>query len=193
MFWYFSFFCKNFNIPTLLTLFRFFLIPFICMSITAHFWNRALVLFLVAVITDVLDGSLARLTNSETTIGAYLDPLADKCLILMSFWSMSLGNCFDFKIPDWFKIGLLAKELLLVMAVAYFGMLKNNIKIKPSIFGKGANFIQSMCIILLFIWELYGIKVGQFLNLILSFIIIINFGALFHYFWFGYKELSCEY
>jgi cardiolipin synthase len=180
------------NIPTLLTLFRFCLIPFICISIITHSWDNALLLFIIAAVTDVLDGALARLTNSETALGAYLDPLADKCLILFSFWSITLSDFAGFRIPDWFNVGLLLKELLLVVAVAYFGMLKTTIKIKPSIIGKGANFIQSTCIIMLFFAGLNGINISQFLNPILFFIMVISFGALVHYFWIGYKELSRE-
>lgn len=189
---YFSFFCKSINLPILLTLFRFFLIPFICIGIITHSWDQALILFLVAAITDILDGALARLTNSETALGAYLDPLADKCLVLFSFWSISMTHFTDFTVPHWFNVTLLIKELLLVIGAAYFSMLKNNIKIKPSPFGKGANFIQSMCIIMLFFAGLYRIKINQFLNPILLFIMIISFVALLHYFWIGYKELSCE-
>ena len=192
IFSYFSLFCKSINLPILLTVFRFFLIPFICISIVTYSWDQALLLFLVAAITDILDGALARLTNSETALGAYLDPLADKCLILFSFWSISITHFAEFTIPYWFNIGLFIKELLLVVAAAFFGMFKNNIKIKPSVFGKGANFIQSTCIIMLFFAGLYKIKVNQFLNPILFFIMIISFVALLHYFWIGYKELSCE-
>lgn len=190
IFSHFSFFCKTLNVPILLTIFRFFLIPFICISVLTNSLNTALLLFLIAAITDVLDGALARLTNSETTIGAYLDPLADKCLILFSFWAISLSNMSYFKIPLWFNIALLIKELILILAVAYFGVLKNNIKIKPSVMGKGANFIQSGCIILIFFAGLYGIQISHFLNLILIVIMIISFGALVHYFCNGYKELG---
>lgn len=189
---YFSFFCKSLNIPTFLTIIRFLLIPFICISIINNSWYMALVLFFVAAITDVLDGALARLTNSETVIGAYLDPMADKCLILFSFWSISLTEFGSFKIPLWFNIALLVKELMLVLAVAYLGMFKNTIKVKPSVIGKGANFVQSVCIIMLFFSGLYRIKIGHFLNPILFFIMVISFGALLHYFWIGYKELSRE-
>jgi len=162
------------------------------MSISTNSWDRALLLFLIAAITDVLDGALARATNSETTLGAYLDPLADKCLILFSFWSLSFCNFSCFKIPDWFNVALLTKELLLVLAAAYFGMVRNSIKIKPSIIGKGANLIQSICVAMLFFAGLYGINIGHFLNQILFFILIISFGALLHYFWIGYKELKHE-
>lgn len=193
LFSYFSFLCKNLNIPLILTLFRFLLIPFICTCIIIHSWDKALWLFLVAGLTDIFDGALARLTNSETVLGAYLDPLADKCLVLLSFWSLSISSSMGFTIPNWFMIFLLIKELLLIFAATYFGMLKNNITIKASIVGKGANFFQSVCLIMLFIAGSHGITVSHFLNLILFFIIMVNSIALFHYFWLGYKELTREY
>jgi len=192
LFSYFSLFCRSIHLPTLLTLFRFFLIPFICVAIITYSWDQALLLFLVAAITDVLDGALARLTNSATMLGAYLDPLADKCLVLFSFWSISMTPFTGFTIPSWFNIALFVKELLLVIVAAYFSMLKNNIKIKPSALGKGANFLQSACLIMLFFAGLYEININQFLNPILFFIIMISLWALLHYFWTGYKELSCE-
>jgi len=162
------------------------------MSIINNSWDRALLLFLVAAVTDVLDGSIARLTSSETALGAYLDPLADKCLILFSFWALSLSNFGYFKIPGWFNVALFIKELLLVFVVAYFGVVKNVINIKPSVIGKGANFVQSLCLAMLFLTGFYEINIGHFLNPILFFILVISFGALLHYFWIGYKELIHE-
>ncbi|MEA3470793.1 MAG: CDP-alcohol phosphatidyltransferase family protein, partial [Thermodesulfobacteriota bacterium] len=72
------------NIPNLLTLLRIMLVPVIVIMLMRESFLWALILFVVAGITDGLDGFLARVLKQQTALGSYLDPLADKALIVTS-------------------------------------------------------------------------------------------------------------
>jgi phosphatidylglycerophosphate synthase len=77
------------NIPNLITLFRAFLVPVFIMAIFYRNFKLALFIFLVAAVSDALDGFLARRLNQVTTLGVILDPLADKALINSGFILLS--------------------------------------------------------------------------------------------------------
>ncbi len=181
---------RNLNLPIFLTLIRILLVPLICMNIVWHYWGLAGLFFMIAVLTDILDGALARMTGSETFLGACLDPLADKFLILGTFFAMAFTGIF--KIPIWFNLMLCAKEFVLILPVAYFGIFRNNIKVKSNFMGKAANVFQSICIMLFLLAAYYDVKVSQFFDYVLLFVMIVTVVALCHYLWIGYKELKNE-
>ena len=79
---------KKENIPNILTIIRFILIPFIFMSVIFHHYLIGLVIFTISAITDILDGYIARKYNYITNIGKLIDPLADK----LSVWSVTTYN-----------------------------------------------------------------------------------------------------
>lgn len=73
---------KRITVSTALTLARIALVPFIVTAMIGDRWGLACALFIIAAITDALDGALARWRNEQTFLGASLDPLADKFLIV---------------------------------------------------------------------------------------------------------------
>lgn len=101
------------KIPNLLTAFRFFIIPFfvyllVCPSKENLFW--AAIVFILASITDWLDGYIARLYNAESIVGKLLDPLADKILVMSALVMLSSGQIN--LIPAWLVVLLLSREFL---------------------------------------------------------------------------------
>ena len=85
------------NIPNLLTLLRIILSPVIVILLIQGSFFKALIVFIVAGITDALDGFLARVLHQQTVLGAYLDPIADKALLASSFVTLSVLHI----IPGW--------------------------------------------------------------------------------------------
>jgi cardiolipin synthase len=126
------------NLPNLLTLSRVALTPFIIQDILEARPGRALTLFLVAAITDAIDGWLARISDSGTQFGAYLDPIADK--VLMSGIFLALGAA-QF-VPWWFVAIVLGRDLYLLIAVAAMLALTKVRKFPPSRWGKLSTFVQ---------------------------------------------------
>jgi len=126
------------NLPNLLTLLRVFLTPFVAAAILQGSYNRALVLFFLAGISDVVDGLLARRLGEATRAGAYFDPIADKILLVVIYISLGLRRA----IP-WWMVALVFARDLLILAMAAYGLLFTSIrKFPPSVWGKISTFLQ---------------------------------------------------
>ena len=126
------------NIPNILTLSRLVLAPFVIQAIMKAQPARALTLFLLAAITDALDGWIARISDSSTQFGAYLDPIADK--VLMSGIFLALGAAQY--VPWWFVAIVFGRDLYLLLAVAALLALTKVRKFPPSGWGKLSTFVQ---------------------------------------------------
>ena len=95
-----------FNLANFFTLIRLILIPYVIGAILSGHHSRALELFFVAAVTDVIDGTLARSYGMSTQAGAYLDPIADKCLLSGIFLALgAIGS-----VPWWFVAIVLGRD-----------------------------------------------------------------------------------
>ena len=101
---------KKENIPNILTIIRFILIPFIFFSVISHHYLTALIIFTLSAITDVLDGYIARKYNYITDIGKLIDPLADKLTQISLLLSLTILNI----LPWWIFAIVFIKEVLMV-------------------------------------------------------------------------------
>src|SRR5690349_20790870 len=95
---------KRITIPTLFTILRIVLVPIIVGAMVAGWWGCAFLFFVVACLTDVIDGLLARLLNEKTLFGAFLDPIADKLLLISCFFTLAFVTTPLFLIPRWFVL-----------------------------------------------------------------------------------------
>jgi cardiolipin synthase len=126
------------NLPNLFTLLRVFLTPFVSAAILRGSYQRALILFFLAGISDVVDGLLARRLQETTRVGAFFDPIADKLLLVAIY--VSLGFVGD--IP-WWMVALVFARDLLILAMTAYGLLFTTIrKFPPSVWGKISTFLQ---------------------------------------------------
>src|SRR5262249_58750871 len=88
------------NLPNFLTLIRILTIPFFLVYLSYHRYAEALIIFIIGGGTDFFDGLGARLMNQQTALGAYLDPIADKLLVMTSFFMLGLID----GIPEGFAV-----------------------------------------------------------------------------------------
>src|SRR5438105_13708425 len=98
------------NLPNSLTFLRIILIPFFVGFLIYGHYGLALLTLIVAGITDILDGVIARLANNRTKLGAYLDPLADKLLLTSAFVTLSILHL----VPLSVSILLVSRDLDLI-------------------------------------------------------------------------------
>jgi cardiolipin synthase len=126
------------NIANLFTLLRLALVPFVVRAILQGNHLLALVLFIAAGFTDVIDGALARGFSLVTQTGAYLDPLADKCLLSGIFLALGSSGI----IPWWFVAVVFGRDLYILVGVLGFLSLTKVRKFPPSIWGKASTFVQ---------------------------------------------------
>jgi cardiolipin synthase len=126
------------NIPNALTLLRIFLVPLFLITVINGELGLAFVVFLAASTTDVLDGFLARRLGQETQLGLYLDPVADKLLIIVGY--LALG--FFGLIPAWLAVLVFFKDLYLVIGVGLLALLGAKMTVFPTLWGKLTTFFQ---------------------------------------------------
>jgi cardiolipin synthase len=136
------------NLPNALTLFRILLVPAFLIAVIYGWLAAALVLFITAGITDLLDGVLARRYRHETILGSFLDPVADKLLMTVSFISLAVIGL----LPSWLGVLAVSKDLFVVigMAVLYFS--GQPVAAVPTLWGKQTTFLQivTLGLVLLF-------------------------------------------
>jgi cardiolipin synthase len=126
------------NIANLFTLLRLALVPFVVRAILQSSHLTALVLCVVAGFTDVIDGALARSFNLVSQSGAYLDPIADKCLLSGIFLALGSSGI----VPWWFVAVVFGRDVYILVGVLAFVGLTNVRKFPPSIWGKACTFVQ---------------------------------------------------
>ena len=107
-----------------------------------NYRHWALLLFLIAVATDALDGTIARNTHQQTELGTFLDPLADKLLLLSGFLGIAFSESFQVKPPIWVVIVIVFRDLFIVTGLIIIFFTTNRIQIKPNILGKFTTFFQ---------------------------------------------------
>ena len=174
---------------TLLTLMRIAIVPFLIGAILAHAWLVALWLLIAAAITDIFDGALARLLNEETALGAYLDPIADKILILSCYLSLMSVNPAVLKIPGWFFSFILIKELLLIAGAFLLELFCLNTVVKPTWLGKTTMMIQTLFIMWLFIClSCHWVPVKTFYLSMMGVVVLVG-ASLVQYTGMGFKRL----
>jgi cardiolipin synthase len=120
------------TIPNLITIGRLCLVPLIVWLILAPQPVAAFWVFIVAGASDAVDGYLARQLNVRSDVGAYLDPLADKALLVSIYVAMSALN----EIPVWLTILVVSRDVLIIGGVVLAWMLAAPVDMKPSAISK---------------------------------------------------------
>jgi cardiolipin synthase (CMP-forming) len=120
-----------------LTILRMLLIPVFALFVIYDYMAWALAIFLIAALTDALDGLLARRSGQKTTLGAWLDPVADKLLVTTMFIVLTLPlSHLIARIPVWLTVLVLSRDIGIVATVAIVNLAIGRRTFKPSIFGK---------------------------------------------------------
>jgi cardiolipin synthase len=140
-----------------ITIFRILLIPvFVWLTLdyirdfqkgTEKQWERiaACAIFTIAAISDGVDGYIARRYHQKSELGSYLDPLADKALLVSALILLSVrfkdGTPFD-QLPLWFPVLVISRDLMLLTGTVLIHMLAGHVTARPRIVGKCATFFQ---------------------------------------------------
>jgi cardiolipin synthase len=140
------------NLPNYITLLRVILIPFFIDLMLYGYYREALLVFLGACVTDALDGLLARVLNQKTDLGAFLDPMADKLLILSAFVTLVYLKT----IPIWLVIIVVSRDAILTMGSIIIYFTTNRFSIKPSLIGKATTVMQLTVVVLSLLLLSYG-------------------------------------
>jgi cardiolipin synthase len=142
------------NIPNSLTLGRIVLVPLIVWLIITHQMTAAFLLFLLAGFSDAADGFLAKRFGWRSELGAYLDPIADKALLVSIYVTLGLAG----HLPVWLVIAVVSRDILIVGAVVLSWMLSRPLSMQPLMISK-ANTLSQIVLAGLVLMEL-GVGLG---------------------------------
>ncbi len=166
-----------------LTLLRMLLIPaFVILVVYGHL-GWALVVFVTAGVTDALDGLIARRAGQKTSLGAWLDPMADKLLLVTTFVVLTIpGLNLANRLPLWLTICIISRDVVIVATVAIVNLAIGPRTFRPSIYGKiaTATYIVTAVAAMLFNYLGYHsviVDIGVWVSLAITIV------SSLHYIW----------
>jgi CDP-diacylglycerol--glycerol-3-phosphate 3-phosphatidyltransferase len=170
-----SFILSSVTTANKITFTRIFLIPFFVMTAIYYGrgvsrgdpqeWQRYLTLaiFVVAAVSDGIDGYLARRYHQHTALGAILDPIADKGLMLAAIITLSVSN-WHYELPLWFPVVVIARDVLVIAGALVLHFLNHEVRVRPSWTGKASTAVTMTALSLVMLqsnWTITELKVGR--------------------------------
>jgi cardiolipin synthase len=174
------------NIPNALTLARIILVPLIVWLIICHEMAAAFVLFLLAGLSDAADGYLAKRFGWHTELGTYLDPIADKALLVSIYVTLGFTN----HLPVWLVIAVVSRDILIVGAFLLSWILSRPVTIYPLLVSK-ANTLAQLVLASLVLAELgLGLRLEQFVTVCIWVTGALTILSATAYFWGWLKHMA---
>ena len=139
------------------TLVRMLLVPaFVILVVYGHL-GWALLVFMLAGLTDLLDGLIARWSGQQSTLGAWLDPMADKLLAVSTFVVLTIpGLGLANPLPIWLTVMIIMRDVVIVATVAIVNLAVGRRTFRPSIFGKIATATYMMTVVVAMFFNYLG-------------------------------------
>ena len=140
-----------------LSIFRILLVPLFIATIMYFTPEKdflrlvAVGIFLLAILSDALDGYIARVKGERTKQGVFLDPLADKLLLISAFICLSAVKSLpaQFKLAPWVVIIVISRDVIIVLGAAVIYMINGKLNISPTVLGKITTFLQMITVLAL--------------------------------------------
>ena len=169
------------TVPNLITTIRIILAPVFIIYMIHDDFVLALIVFIICGVSDGLDGLVARIFNQKSTLGTYLDPLADKIVLISAFVALSFR---DF-LPSWLSVIVLSRDIMIMIGVILLSMNKVELYFKPSILSKLTTCFQFFTIIAVLAKDVFLISADIYLFLfIITALLTISSGLHYIHYWF---------
>jgi cardiolipin synthase len=133
------------TIPNLITVIRIILAPVFIVYMINDQLLYALIIFLICSLTDGIDGMVARFFNQKSNLGAYLDPLADKLLLVSAFVTLAVKQIM----PAWLTVVVIARDVMILLGLLILLLNRLDFKMKPSMISKINTCFQFLLLIFL--------------------------------------------
>jgi cardiolipin synthase len=157
------------NIPNALTVMRIIFVPVMVILLMQGEFFKALMLFALLGISDGLDGFLARILNQQTELGAYLDPIADKALIISCFVTLSIKHI----IPGWLSVIVVSRDCIILLGVAVLSIMSVSFQIRPTMISKLTTVSQLLTVFLVLVVHALSLQ-GELKVVLLGFYIVTS-------------------
>ena len=179
-----EFFLRH-QIPNLLTLARIAAVPVLILFLYEGRYGAALAVFVLAGITDGLDGWIAKRFKCVTRLGSILDPLADKILIVSTYVMLVLAG----DLPFWLILLIGFRDLGIIAGVLVLNTLNGHVQMQPSLLSKVNTFLQISLVILVMVERIGLIVLGPAAEILLWFVAVTTVASAIHYvyFWFIHR------
>ncbi|SFK18358.1 CDP-alcohol phosphatidyltransferase family protein [Methylocapsa palsarum] len=166
------------SLPNLISLARLVLVPAIISMISAQRWKEASVVFVVAGVSDALDGWIARSFNLRSELGAYLDPLADKALIVSIYVTLAIVGV----LPATIAIIVVARDAMIVGAFMISWFLDKPVEVRPLLISKLNTLVQLTCAALVLGAKAFDVATGAWLGPLIYLVAALSLASLGAYF-----------
>lgn len=180
------------TIPNMITILRLVLVPGVVFAMLQQHWNWAFAGFVVAGVSDGVDGFIARHFNQHSRLGAYLDPMADKLLLVSVFVVLGVAS----ELPLWLVLVAVSRDVLIVFAVLLSSVMGQPVEMKPLLVSKANTAIQLVLAAVVLGELAFGISIGElrWALIILSGLLTVGSAAAYLVAWLrhmsGYGEGS---
>jgi len=129
---------KIINLPNFLTLARILITPFIVYSILNGFAVQALALMVIAGLTDMLDGAIAKHFHMQTVVGAYMDPIADKLMLVGSIISLFITG----QVPMFLFLAVVFRDVIIIIGAMAYELVTHRLEMRPTYLSKVTTVVQ---------------------------------------------------
>ena len=133
------------TIPNLITILRVLLVPIFIIYIINDRMLGSLIIFCIASISDALDGFIARVFHKKSDLGAYLDPLADKILLIAAYITLAILKM----LPPWLAILIISRDVIILLGVLVLYLNRQPVKVHPSLLSKSTTCLQIATILMI--------------------------------------------
>lgn len=174
------------TIPNLLTFLRMALIPVFASLLFYGYTGWALLVFLIAGISDGIDGFVARRFNQESELGTIIDPIADKLLMTVAFIVLALPKVLEptrfLPVPFWVTAAVIGRDVLIVTVAGAINIMTGFHGFKPSWLGKLSTFVQVIAVVLILLAAFF--KTSFYLPTVYFIVVLLAVASGIHYIFF---------
>lgn len=167
------------HLPNLITLSRVALVPVLILLLHERRYGAALAVFVVAGVSDALDGYLAKRWQVQSNFGAILDPVADKLLLVTAYVMLTLSG----HIPFWLTLTVASRDVLIVGGYLLYTSHAGPVHMRPSILSKLNTFLQLALIALLLAKQAAGLHMPALVNAMIYAVLVSTVLSGGHYLW----------
>lgn len=130
------------TLPNFITLVRLAMVPFFLLALNQAEYRLALLVLVLAGLTDVFDGFIARWLDMRSRFGTYLDPLADKILLVTAYVALTVPQGQEVVIPLWLTLLALSRDVLIILVAAVLFLVEDVRSFRPTVWGKATTFMH---------------------------------------------------
>ena len=167
------------HLPNLITLSRIALVPVLILLLKGQNYGAALLVFMVAGMSDALDGYLAKRLDVRTRLGGILDPAADKLLLVSTYVMLTiLGH-----IPFWLMLVVAFRDLLIIGGYVAYTSHAGPVRMRPSVLSKLNTLMQILLAMLILAQQATGLDGALWVNVLVYVVLVTTVVSGAHYLW----------